>query len=74
MKAATGALNVYASDAVEEIQVVQYPSCGESFEVPVDTTVSEQYLTLDCEVCCRPMEVMVRCEPGRVLELDVRGP
>ena len=40
------------------------------FEVVIDTSVPFQRLTMDCEVCCRPFEVIAECEPGEILSLD----
>jgi hypothetical protein len=40
-------------------------------EIGVDTTVADQTFTVDCEVCCRPFEVSVQCEPGEIVSLDV---
>jgi hypothetical protein len=41
--------------------------------VAIDTSVPSQRFTTDCEVCCRPFEVTVTCEPGEILSLDVSG-
>jgi hypothetical protein len=49
---------------------IQCPFCGQAFELVVDTSVSSQRFTTDCEVCCRPFEVMAECEPGEILSLD----
>jgi hypothetical protein len=49
---------------------IQCPFCGQTFEMTIDTTIAEQRLTLDCEVCCRPFEVLAECEPGEVLSLQ----
>jgi len=56
---------------VEEV-IVDCPSCGEHVALDVDTTggVEQSYFE-DCAVCCRPMEIFVRCEPGRVLSISV---
>jgi hypothetical protein len=52
--------------------VVDCPACGESFALEVDTTAgAEQSYFEDCPVCCRPMEVFVRCRPGEVLSTSV---
>jgi hypothetical protein len=53
--------------------LVSCPSCGETIDLTVDTSVSEQSYVEDCPVCCRPMEVRVRARPGRVLSVDVDG-
>jgi hypothetical protein len=50
---------------------VSCPYCGQTFELMIDTTVSTQRFTTDCEVCCRPFEVVADCEPGEVISLDV---
>ena len=56
---------------IEEV-IVDCPSCGESVALDVDTTAgAEQSLIEDCAVCCRPMEVFVRSEPGRILSISV---
>ncbi len=52
-------------------ETVQCPFCGQSFELMIDTSVEQQCFTTDCEICCRPFEVAVECEPGEILSLDV---
>ena len=51
-------------------ETVQCPYCGQSFELGIDTSVPSQRFTTDCEVCCRPFEIHVQCEPGEVLSLE----
>jgi transcription elongation factor Elf1 len=58
---------------MQESEKIQCPFCGQTFALEVDTTQAEQVFTVDCEICCRPMEVSVHCEDGEVLDLDVRG-
>jgi len=56
---------------IEEI-IVQCPACGEPIALVVDTTeCAEHSYFEDCAVCCRPMEVFVRCRPGEVLGISV---
>ena len=50
---------------------VECPFCGQHFELSVDTSVASQVWVTDCEVCCRPFEVRVECEPGTVLSLEI---
>lgn len=57
---------------MEVAETVQCPFCGQSFEVIVDTSVPRQRFTTDCEVCCRPIEVLVESQPGEVLSLEVQ--
>ena len=46
------------------------PACGEYFPLSVDTSQGDYETTDDCAVCCRPMNVAVRCRPGEVLSLE----
>jgi hypothetical protein len=48
---------------------VQCPFCGQYFDLAIDTSIAEQRFTTDCEICCRPFEVSVECEPGEILSL-----
>jgi len=45
------------------------PRCGEVFPLQIDTSQSEQSLIEDCTVCCRPISLTIRCEPGEVVDL-----
>ena len=54
-------------------ETVQCPFCGQGFELVIDTSVPTQRFTTDCEICCRPFEVVAECEPGEILSLDVQG-
>ena len=58
---------------VEVSENIRCPFCGQSFEVVVDTSVASQRFTTDCEICCRPFEVVAECDPGEILSLDVLG-
>lgn len=49
---------------------IQCPFCGQDCELVVDTTVPGQRFTTDCEVCCRPFEVVAECVPGEILQLE----
>jgi hypothetical protein len=48
---------------------VTCPHCGEVFPLQIDTSQSEQSLIEDCSVCCRPINLIVRCQPGVVVDL-----
>lgn len=52
---------------------VQCPYCGQVCGVVIDTMQGDQRWTTDCEVCCRPFEVVAECEPGEVIALEVLG-
>ena len=42
-------------------------------ELVLDTSLASQGFVTDCEVCCRPFEVVAECEPGEVLSVSVMG-
>jgi len=42
------------------------PYCGENFELVVDCSIHEQEYIEDCEVCCRPINLSVYIDDGKV--------
>jgi len=58
---------------VETSETIQCPHCGQSVEIVADTSSGFQRFTTDCEICCRPFEVVAECEPGEILSLDVQA-
>jgi hypothetical protein len=55
-----------------EETVVDCPHCGEPIALSVDTTAgNEQSYVEDCAVCCRAMEVFVRCRPGEIVSVSL---
>lgn len=58
---------------MEVSESIQCPFCGQRFEIVVDTSMGTNRFTTDCEVCCRPMEVVAECVPGEILSLDVQA-
>jgi transposase-like protein len=58
---------------MQESGEVVCPFCGQAFEIVIDTGVASQRFVTDCEICCRPFEVVAECEPGEILSLDVLG-
>ena len=50
---------------------VTCPHCGEVFTLQIDTSQGDQSLIEDCTVCCRPINLTIRCRPGEILELHV---
>jgi hypothetical protein len=57
---------------MEVSETIQCPYCGQSFDLAVDTSIPKQRFTTDCEVCCRPFEVVAECEPGEALTRPLR--
>ena len=35
------------------------PYCGETIEIVIDCSITEQEYIEDCEVCCRPINLIV---------------
>ena len=61
----------YHHDVLEEV-LIDCPACGEALMLEVDTTAgNEQEYVEDCAVCCCPMAVYVRCQPGQVDSVSV---
>jgi hypothetical protein len=51
---------------------VDCPTCGETVALEVDMFAGdEQEYVEDCPVCCRPMDVFVRCANGEVESVSV---
>ena len=48
---------------------VTCPHCGEVFPLQIDTSQTEQSLIEDCTVCCRPIGLTIRSEPGAVVDV-----
>ncbi len=53
------------------LQTVQCPYCGEWIEIQVDASAGEQAYIEDCSVCCRPIEMHLRCA-GDGVHVEVR--
>jgi phage terminase large subunit GpA-like protein len=47
------------------------PHCGEVFSLQIDTSQRAQSLIEDCTVCCRPIQLTVRSNPGEIVDLNV---
>ena len=51
---------------------IQCPYCGETITVLVDDSAGEQHYIEDCQVCCRPIVVVVRFDDAGDIEVEVR--
>jgi hypothetical protein len=45
------------------------PHCGANFSILIDTSQGAHSMIEDCSVCCRPILIEVRCEPGEIFEV-----
>ncbi|MGH7983965.1 MAG: CPXCG motif-containing cysteine-rich protein [Candidatus Udaeobacter sp.] len=50
---------------------ISCPHCGAVFSIQIDTSQPVQSLIEDCTVCCRPINLILRCGPGEVIDLNV---
>jgi hypothetical protein len=55
---------------MEISETMSCPFCGQFSEIVVDTSVPKQRFVTDCDVCCRPFEVIAECEGGDILNLE----
>jgi hypothetical protein len=58
---------------VQMSESIQCPWCGQAFELIIDATAGSQTFTTDCEICCRPMEVVAECDGDEVVSLQVNA-
>ena len=59
--------------ALEEDHDIHCPYCGAAFSVRIDNTAgSRQEFILDCENCCRPIEVEADIDPDGFTSLIVK--
>lgn len=55
-----------------EETAISCPYCGEPITILVDGSVDQQQYIEDCEVCCRPMEILVTASACGTLQVEVR--
>ncbi len=48
----------------------QCPYCWEEISMLLDTSVTKQTYIEDCEVCCRPIEVMTQFNGDELVAFD----
>jgi len=53
-----------------DTRAITCPNCGETIEIVIDLSTSNQSYIEDCSVCCRPITISVVAEAGELLELD----
>ena len=51
---------------------VDCPYCGERIELVVDSSAAPAEYTEDCEVCCKPIVVMLAIDDDGALEVSAR--
>jgi len=56
-----------------QVQNVQCPYCGETFETEIDVSVGNQEYIEDCYVCCKPIVFRIEVDvDGELAGLEVQ--
>jgi hypothetical protein len=56
---------------VHDALSIECPHCGETFTLAFEPSEGSAEFTADCEVCCRPMTVVVRVSEGELEGFEV---
>ena len=57
---------------MQAFEYVFCPYCGQQIELSLDLSAGSHEMTTDCEVCCRPFDVLVTVRDGELGGLEVR--
>ena len=52
---------------------VDCPYCGEAIEILLDASIPNQTYIEDCQVCCRPITLMVQIDASGVAHVRSRA-
>ncbi|HEY1725721.1 MAG TPA: CPXCG motif-containing cysteine-rich protein [Steroidobacteraceae bacterium] len=53
-----------------QVQAVQCPYCGETFETSLDLSAGSTHYVEDCQVCCQPIEFSLQVDhAGQLVNL-----
>ncbi len=56
---------------LQELVPVNCPNCGEAIELLVDCSVEQQEYIEDCQVCCRPIQILVSVDTNGLPDVAV---
>lgn len=60
-------------ETVTNLQSVQCPYCGETFETQIDTSGGSQEYVEDCYVCCKPIVFRIEVDvDGELVGIEVQ--
>ena len=59
-------------DFVSDLDL-ECPFCGELTSISIDTAELEYSTIVDCSVCCRAIQIVVRCKRGQAISVNVCG-
>ena len=51
---------------------IRCPYCGESISILADTSNENQQYIEDCQVCCRPISILLKVFPNDHLSVEAR--
>jgi hypothetical protein len=51
---------------------ISCPYCGETISIVVDGSIEEQQYIEDCQVCCRPIVIVLSVSQTGVLHVEAR--
>jgi len=54
-----------------ETASVQCPYCWEYIEITVDCSIEEQEYIEDCQVCCKPINLLVKITKSGIPQIEV---
>ena len=51
---------------------IDCPYCGEVFETTADCSAGDQEYIEDCQVCCRPISIMLNVSDTTLISIEAR--
>lgn len=57
-------------DALAPVEI-QCPYCGETVEILVDCSIEDQAYVEDCQVCCRPIHLVISVDEDGIPLVEV---
>ena len=55
-----------------EFFALQCPYCGGRYDSRIELTAGSQVYVEDCQICCKPIDLAVEIDAGRLLRVDAR--
>lgn len=56
---------------MNEFLTITCPHCGEDFQTSLDPNEGSAEFVVDCEICCRPINVTIRVRHREVESVEV---
>ena len=53
-------------------QTIGCPYCGETIDILIDTSIEQQSYIEDCQVCCRPINLVINQLDEDQISVDAR--